>query len=438
MNKKRARIKRKLFFANQYEINAIEEFLEQEAANGWMLIKYSGVYYVFQECEPIKLKFQVDYFVKAKPEAETLEYIEYCREAGWKHVFGKGKLQIFYSDIENTFPIQTDEKMKLKLAVKATMHEQGVLWIFLPIIYGLTLGTQITSGMYSAVDYSSYANLITEYIELLSFCFLYIIFVIIEITRFGKFYFSNKRRLKKGLTIEFYAYKNVKRYHHCFQCMLLLLVVYIMQIFFDSPLPPIYWLVIVISVVLMALLIGKITYSKRANRTTNIVTTIVATIVVTIVIMGSTFFFIISNLTDHDSKDTIPVTLDDLGLVKPHNYLYEETSIDKSESFLGKSQQIRDYCITEGFYKGYTIDIFSSKFSGIIQRYNDLILEDKNLSIKKMEDTKSDWFSDQVFIGDRYGTVAYVILGEGITYVITGDLSELQAAELYGYYRKKN
>lgn len=49
-----------------YDTEAIEKYLEeQEAAKGWMLVRKSGIFYVFEECEPVNMKFQVDYFDKS-------------------------------------------------------------------------------------------------------------------------------------------------------------------------------------------------------------------------------------------------------------------------------------------------------------------------------------------------------------------------------------
>lgn len=65
------------------------------------------------------MKFSVDLFNKAtvadtRPEKDTKEYIEYCREAGWQHIYTNGKLQFFYSELEHPTPIETN-KFKYKI-----------------------------------------------------------------------------------------------------------------------------------------------------------------------------------------------------------------------------------------------------------------------------------------------------------------------------------
>lgn len=442
-----------MFYSSPYEIEAIESFLEKEAASGWMFIRCSGVFFIFEECEAIKLKFQIDFFDKAtifdtNPEEETLDYIEYCKESGWHHVFSSGKMQIFYSTQENPVPIQTDEDRKLKLAAKATLLAKWASWIFLPLIWGLTMGLRFVTDFMHPRYYSTYSYNITD---LSSFGFLifwlgFTLFAIINMIRFAVFYFKNKRRLKKGQNIQYYSMKNVKVFHSFCLVFLLLLYGIMVVMTLQSGLSIGYYLVLFIGLVFLLILVDKLVYSKWANRQFNIVLTIILPLVVTFAIMGGAIYFIvvqgdvkvsIGNTTYFYSKDKIDFTLEDLGFDKPEISLYEETIHDKSESFLGKREEYSDYYNTDHNSYGYSINIFSSKYKSIMNKYNDLVLRYRDYSFTEWIDTENTGLLARVYYGTGDDVPMYVVIREGITFVIKGDLNKAQAAKLSAYYMKK-
>lgn len=438
-----------MFFASAYELEAIEYFLEKEAENGWMFKKCSGIFYVFEECEPIKLKFQVDYFDKAtvfdtNPESKTLDYIEYCSESGWHHVFSSGKIQIFYSVEDNPVPIQTDENMKLKLVSRATIFFNWVSWIFLPLIWGFTFGLKILNPRY----YFSYSSSLTDLSEvgLGIFWLAFTLLGIVSMVRFGIFYFRNIRRVKNGLGIQYYSLKNVKRFGIFQQIYLLSLLVLLATFSSQDNLSLRYFMIVFIGMILMIFVISKITYSKWANRKINIVITIVFPIVFSSVLVISVLFSMVGmkdatlssgNSTYFYSTDDIDLTLDDLGIDKPDNFLYEETIRDKSKSFLGMREEYSDYYNTEDNSYGYLIEIFSSNYKSIMDKYNKLVLKDEYYTYTELTETENTWYSDQVFYGKGDYVSRYVVIGDGITFVIDGDLNQEQAAELSSYYMNK-
>lgn len=453
MKNGKKRVKWKMFFASPYEIEALEKLLENEAASGWMFIKCLGLFYVFEECEPIKLKYQIDYFDKAtifdtNPKSKTLDYIEYCRESSWHHIFSSGKMQIFYSVDENPIPIQTDENMKFQLASKATLLASWTSWIFLPLIGGFTLVHKVITNLWNPINYISYSSSITDSMEmgLEIFWSLYTLFAIINIIRFGMFYFINKRRLKRGLNIKYYSFKNVQRFSCFYLIFLLLIMVYLVAISTQSTLYIRWFLVVFISMLFMILLVNKISYSKWANRQINIALTVVLPIVVTVAVMCGIFFSIIfgNNLTSVSFGNTkysyltddIDITLYDLGIDKPDKTLYEETIHDKSEWFLGKREEYSDYFFDGDNSYGYTMEIFSSKYSSIIDKYNKLVLKYQDYSFTELAATENTWMSNQVFYGVSGNNTMYVVIEEGITFVITGDLNKVQAAKLSFYSMK--
>lgn len=196
----------------------------------------------------------------------------------------------------------------------------------------------------------------------------------------------------------------------------------------------------------MIFLFSKITYSKWANRQVNIALTIVVPIIASnLIIVGAVFSIIgmhnakitAGNTTYFYSTDKIDITLDDLGVDKPTNFLYEETSHDKAKSFLATKEEYGDYCYKDEISYGYSIEIFSSKYKSIMNKYNKLVIEDERYTFNQLADTKNNWSCKQVFYGSNEQVSMYVVVGDGVTFVITGDLNVVQAAELSSFYMNK-
>lgn len=146
----------------------------------------------------------------------------------------------------------------------------------------------------------------------------------------------------------------------------------------------------------------------------------------------------IGNTTNFYSKDKIDLTLEDLGFDKPEISLYEETNHNKSESFLGKREEYSDYYNTDQNSYGYSIIIFSSKYKSIMNKYNELVLQYRDYSFAELINAENTWLLDRVYYGTGDDVPMYVVIGEGTTFVIKGDLNKDQAAELSAYYMKKN
>jgi hypothetical protein len=198
--------------------------------------------------------------------------------------------------------------------------------------------------------------------------------------------------------------------------------------------------------IFIILLVNKISYSKWANRQINIALIVLLPIVVITIVIGGAVYGIISNnhasvssgnTTYFYSTDVIDITLDELGVNKSDNSIYEETIHDKSKSLFGKREEYSDYYYADDNSYGYSIEMFSSKFSSVIDKYNKLVLKYNDYSFKKLTDTENTWLSDQVYYGRSGNISMYVVIGEGITCAINGDLNQVQAAKLSSYYMKK-
>ena len=91
------------------------KFLSEMAAKGWHFKEW-GLGLKFEQGEPEQVVYAVEVFTDAseydlRPEANTtLNFAEYCREAGWELVDAKRKFCIFKRVQEDAVPILTQEE----------------------------------------------------------------------------------------------------------------------------------------------------------------------------------------------------------------------------------------------------------------------------------------------------------------------------------------
>lgn len=405
----RKRTKRKIFFANQYELPVIEKFLEREAEKGWMFVRCSGMYYVFEACEPKTVKFQIDYFDKASvfdtnPEQATRDYIEYCEVGGWRHIFSGGKIQIFCSEEENTVPIQTDEQIKLSYLAKATMSVNWCLWFLLPIMWSINIILQLYTAIIRPYSPFVFSRFITMKIQqgLVLFYILFTILAAISFIRFCLFYFKNKKQIKEGYAIQYYSEKNTKVFNTFYVCYLLLLTLFLMWSVIDRLSVLFFFFVFILGIIGLIFGITKLTYAKWANRQTNIAIYITLMVlfygfISGVVIVGVVGFLKIDDKTIESNQvtyfysfDEIDLTLEQLGVKKPDESLYEERCSEKSKSLLGSREEYSDFYYLDEDNKeaiGYRINIFSSQFDAIAKKYESLLGNlDKGMEVYKWGD----------------------------------------------------
>lgn len=115
-----------------FEYEAVERHLKAMAAKGWLLEEVDGFIWKYIKAEPQKMKYSVTYIPNADDlnSEETRQekmLSEYCEEAGWKKVGKWNEMQIFATHDDTTLPIDTDEKLRLKI-IRSSMMKH-----FLPI-----------------------------------------------------------------------------------------------------------------------------------------------------------------------------------------------------------------------------------------------------------------------------------------------------------------
>ena len=118
-------------FACEYnELDALAEFLEKKAAEGWQLTSKTGVSLGFRRSALRKVRVSVELVYSDDNDYDNARFIEYCESAGWRHMFSDGKIQIFETDDLDATPIHTDPALKL-----AAVHRKAKkMNLWLPVI----------------------------------------------------------------------------------------------------------------------------------------------------------------------------------------------------------------------------------------------------------------------------------------------------------------
>jgi len=140
--------------AVQYDnLEATARYLEKMAKDGWMLEKVSSsTQFHFVKSEPKELRFAVEIFSEGS-EFDThtidsnLEYVEYCKKAGWNFICSAGKIDYFYTEDKNSPEIESDPKMKLQ-AIEKAQRPMKLIFPILFICMGLGyLAMQLTMNL---------------------------------------------------------------------------------------------------------------------------------------------------------------------------------------------------------------------------------------------------------------------------------------------------
>ena len=188
--------KTKFFSTSPVEVLALQSFLEDMSEKGYMLTGAYGSVYTFEECEPVKRRFQVDFFSKAsifnsRSGTNTEDYIEYCESAGWTHCLGSGRMEFFYTEDMEIPEIETDDENRFQSIAKAELWSRIPFW-FLAIVYtylGVNIARSVTSS------YSTWSRYLSDPMMtgFAVFFSLYAIGAVISFAGFMRFYFGNKK-----------------------------------------------------------------------------------------------------------------------------------------------------------------------------------------------------------------------------------------------------
>lgn len=192
-----------LLFFREHECKAIEEYLEEKALEGWMLSDIRCGLFIFKKSPPAKYKFAVDNFTDNIKIGSEREYIEYCEAGGWTYLCSTfGKYFVFYTEDENTTPIQTDEEIVIKKVRKS---------ILINMIYYIFLVTMLVYNSIFQKGYLFFSEISNNNSLFVMMGLLVLVFFLIfDTIRDGLWYFKSKKAFKLGEDIKYISYKSFK------------------------------------------------------------------------------------------------------------------------------------------------------------------------------------------------------------------------------------
>lgn len=101
-----------------YDRANLEKYLEEQAAEGWLIVTYAPNLIKFRRIQPVKLHFSIIYHHTPVTinclTSEQLEYLEFCGRTGWYLVTAERRMMILANPAEHPIPIETDPRMQLE------------------------------------------------------------------------------------------------------------------------------------------------------------------------------------------------------------------------------------------------------------------------------------------------------------------------------------
>lgn len=103
-----------------YDQTGMQEYLEQKASEGWLLVKKQfASEWEFKRIEPQNLHYAITYLPQFSNEDSFLlsenknEYLELCAASGWQFVCAYKNMVIFLNEQDNPLPFETDPEAEL-------------------------------------------------------------------------------------------------------------------------------------------------------------------------------------------------------------------------------------------------------------------------------------------------------------------------------------
>lgn len=407
-----------------YELGAIREYLEKMARKGWMFEGFHRNLFSFQKTAPKDVYFYVDVFEQGswfdtRAEEETLDYVEYCENAGWNYVCTNGKFQIFYTENPNAIPIETDLKKRLSLIMQFTFWSD----ILLPLIMVLNGLFYIISGCYML---HQYPDMIFEVSG--TQCFTAFVWItlglvkLVQMVRLFDFWIRNLIRLHKGKDIYFHSLRTVDVYSlfNVFVSVGALILSIVGMAYIDAKLAIIFSLGMTLVLFVVAYFSSKTDRRKR-SRKQNIKRMIVGTMAgviigcfLPILLVG---YFLTGPLLGDDaqyteidengdkvyylySQDEIPYTLEDAG------YTFNDDGFRESSYIVTNGIISKDYSYTDSYCE--TIDgdwIYGIQYEKMEFRskkwcayWLQLLLENPENHLEERKDIADHWNSKTAYL----------------------------------------
>ena len=123
-----------------YDRANLEKFLEEQAAEGWLIVTYAPNSIKFRRIRPEKLHFSIIYYHTPvtinRLTNEQLEYLEFCGRTGWYLVAAERRMLILANPAAHPIPIETDPRMQLE-NIHKSVKKQHIASLLTYIVMGL-------------------------------------------------------------------------------------------------------------------------------------------------------------------------------------------------------------------------------------------------------------------------------------------------------------
>lgn len=145
-----------------YDRANLERFLEEQAADGWLIVTYAPNFIKFRRIQPVKLHFSIIYYHTPvtinRLTSEQLEYLEFCGRTGWYLVTAERRMLILANPAEHPIPIETDPRMQLEnihKSVKKQHFASLLTYIAMGLLYFIMASRRgiITSFSSSSITF---------------------------------------------------------------------------------------------------------------------------------------------------------------------------------------------------------------------------------------------------------------------------------------------
>lgn len=317
----------------EYETEAFAEYLEKMAARGWFLknIRQNCIE-SFEKGEPKRLRFCVAVLpggseFESAESTEAQQFREYCEEGGWKLQYGGALWQIFYTEEEDTVPIETDPGIQLEIQRKVTLSWGRVLcglfiigaWLWILKSMLENPGTQL----------SSYGQLLITV-----FYFLLILIMAGQLIVPAVWYYRAGKTIDDTGKLPPTSWRKVKRRNVMYG--MFILVVLLLLAFTQGSTGVLPFLIEVIIMILFILYCGKVLEMVRETQETTKAGKVMIYIGATVIVGAVALIFITMQLItvfpDRNEERQykriaeFPVEFEELG-----GYTYEESWGEKSQ-----------------------------------------------------------------------------------------------------------
>lgn len=316
------------------ELDALADYLEKQAAEGWELTSKTGIMLGFRRCEPKKVKISVELVYPDSNDWQNKRYIEYCKAAGWKHIFEDGKIQIFENEDLDAVPINTDEELKLK-----TIHRKSFKTTVIAFLPMLILGLKFFRAFYEPFSYHSYLSNYSIFV-LVEMPILFLL-IFIDMAEYLHWYVKARKTVALGGRP---AYK--RRFMSTIGDKIMMFFILwgmiaaqSMDAYYSGGGDLVYWCVMM--VILVAMTVGYPFYMAKFNQSRQGGLAMYFVISIGLIVMVSLIGFAVSNMGNDDyiqtedgweqvSCDKIALDFHDLGVKttnKDNRHLYQRGSL---------------------------------------------------------------------------------------------------------------